>query len=145
MSKAFGLAGCRVGYGVAQKEVIDALGLTKLVYNMNILSQNAALAAMDYADDILAHNIPPTLAARQYFMDALKEVPGLTVYPSSTNFVLVRVPDGPAMVKALHDADICVRSYKAANLKNCLRITITTDEVVRKVVAVMTGEAKKNA
>ena len=64
---------------------------------------------------------------------------------SSTNFVLVRVPDGPAMVKALHDADICVRSYKAANLKNCLRITITTDEVVRKVVAVMTEEAKKNA
>ena len=82
LSKAFGLAGCRVGYGVAQKEVIDALGLTKLVYNMNILSQNAALAAMDYADDILAHNIPPTLAARQYFMDALKDVPGLTVYSS---------------------------------------------------------------
>ena len=56
-----------------------------------------------------------------------------------------RSHDGPAMVKALHDADICVRSYKAANLKNCLRITITTDEVVRKVVAVMTEEAKKNA
>lgn len=64
LSKAFGAAGCRVGYGVAQKEVIDALGLTKLVYNLNILSQNAALAAMDYADEILAHNIPPTLAAR---------------------------------------------------------------------------------
>jgi histidinol-phosphate aminotransferase len=112
---------------------------------MNILSQNAALAAMDYADDILAHNIPPTLAARQHFMDALKDVPNLTVYPSATNFVLVRVPDGPAMVKALHDADICVRSYKAADLKNCLRITITTDDVVRRVVAVMTEEAKKYA
>lgn len=145
LSKAFGLAGCRVGYGVAQKEVIDALGLTKLVYNMNILSQNAALAAMDYADEILAHNISPTLAARQHFMDALKDVPNLTVYPSATNFVLVRVPDGPAMVKALHDADICVRSYKAADLKNCLRITITTDDVVRRVVAVMTEEAKKYA
>ena len=129
----------------AQKEVIDALGLTKLVYNLNILSQNAALAAMDYADEILAHNIPPTLAARQHFMDALKDVPNLTVYPSATNFVLVRVPDGPAMVKALHDADICVRSYKAADLKNCLRITITTDDVVRRVVAVMTEEAKKYA
>ena len=61
------------------------------------------------------------------------------------DYVESLVPDGPAMVKALHDADICVRSYKAANLKNCLRITITTDEVVRKVVAVMTEEAKKNA
>ena len=130
---------------MAQKEVIDALGLTKLVYNVNILSQNAALAAMDYADEILAHNIPPTLAARQHFMDALKDVPNLTVYPSATNFVLVRVPDGPAMVKALHDADICVRSYEAADLKNCLRITITTDDVVRRVVAVMTEEAKKYA
>ena len=100
---------------------------------------------MSTIDEILAHNIPPTLAARQHFMDALKDVPNLTVYPSATNFVLVRVPDGPAMVKALHDADICVRSYKAADLKNCLRITITTDDVVRRVVAVMTEEAKKYA
>ena len=52
-------------------------------------------------------------------MDALKDVPNLAVYPSATN-VLVRVPDGPAIVKALHDTDIYVRSYKAADLKNCL-------------------------
>ncbi|WP_308591112.1 histidinol-phosphate transaminase [uncultured Megasphaera sp.] len=145
LSKAFGLAGCRVGYGVAQKEVIDALGLTKLVYNLNILSQDAALAAMDYADEILAHNVPPTIAARQRFCEALAEVPNLTVYPSATNFVLVRVPDGPAMVEALHRADICVRSYKAADLKNCLRITITTDDVAQKVAAVMKEEAAKDA
>ena len=58
------------------------------------------------------------------------------MYPSATNFVLIRVPDGPAMDKALRAADISVRSYKAENLKNCLRITITTEDVVRKVVSV---------
>ena len=145
LSKAFGLAGCRVGYGVAQKSVIEALGLTKLVYNLNVLSQNAALAALEYADDILAHNIPPTLAARDVFYKALEAVPEITAYPSATNFVLIRVPDGPAMDKALRDADISVRSYKADNLKDCLRITITTEDVVQKVVAVLTKEVKKHA
>ena len=42
-------------------------------------------------------------------------------------------------------ADISVRSYKAENLKNCLRITITTEDVVRKVVSVLKEEVKKHA
>ena len=67
------------------------------------------------------------------------------MYPSATNFVLIRVPDGPAMDKALRAADISVRSYKAENLKNCLRITITTEDVVRKVVSVLKEEVKKHA
>lgn len=145
LSKAFGLAGCRVGYGVAQKAVIDALSLTKLVYNLNVLSQNAALAALEYADEILAHNVPPTLAARDVFCKALADVPEITVYPSATNFVLIRVPDGPAMAQALRDADISVRSYKAGNLKDCLRITITTEDVVKKVVAVLKEGVKNDA
>lgn len=49
------------------------------------------------------------------------------------------------MDKALRDADISVRSYKADNLKDCLRITITTEDVVQKVVAVLTKEVKKHA
>lgn len=145
LSKAFGLAGLRVGYGVAQKEVIQALSLTKLVYNMNVLSQIAALAALDHRKEILAHNIPPTLAARQWLYEKLKDVPGLTVYPSRSNFMLIHVPDGPKMVQALHEADICVRFYKAADLKDCLRITITTQAVVERVAKVMMEEAAKDA
>lgn len=140
LSKAFGLAGVRVGYAVAQKAVIDALSLVKLVYNVSTLAQITALSAMKYRDMILAHNIPPTIAAREYLLAELKKIDGVTVYDSVTNFVLLRVPDGPAVVRALSEADICVRFYKSAALQNCLRITVTTMDVVKKVVEVIQRE-----
>ena len=141
MSKAFGLAGLRLGYAVAQQDVIDALSLTKLVYNMNILTQAAGLATLAHRDDVLRHNVPPTIAARDYLYTELNKIDGVTAYPSVTNFVLLHVADGPAMVKALSQADICVRFYKAADLKNCLRITATTMDVAKKVIAVFQKEA----
>ena len=141
LSKAFGLAGVRVGYAVAQKDVIEALSLVKLVYNVGILGQITALAAMAHSQMILRHNVPPTIAARDYLCAELKKIDGVTVYDSVTNFVLIRVPNGPALVKALSDADICVRFYKAAELQNCLRITVTTMDVVRRVISVIQKEA----
>ena len=79
------------------------MSLVKLVYNVGNLAQIAALAAMKYRDMILAHNIPPTIAAREYLTAELKRIDGVTVYDSVTNFVLIRVPDGPAVVKALRE------------------------------------------
>lgn len=140
LSKAFGLAGMRIGYAVAQQDVIAALSLTKLVYNMNNMSQLLGLSAMAYRDEILQHNIPPTIQGREYLMAALRKLDGVTVYPSVTNFVLVHVPDGPAMVRALSQADICVRFYKAPELENCLRITVTTMDVIRRVISVFQRE-----
>lgn len=142
LSKAFGMAGLRVGYAVAQKEIIQALSLVKPVYNVSSVSQIAALSVMKYREMILAHNLPPTLAAREYLYNALQNVPGITVYPSATNFLLVRMPDGAAAVKALSAAGISVRSYKTAALQNCLRITVTTMDVVQKVAEVLIKEAK---
>lgn len=141
LSKAFGMAGLRVGYGVANKEVIDALSLTKLVYNMNVFSQNMALSVLAYHDEVLQHNVPPTIAARTYLMEKLSAIDGVTVYPSVTNFVLVHVADGASMIKALQEADICVRFYQAADLQNCIRITVTTPDVMERVVAVFRKEA----
>lgn len=145
LSKAFGLAGARLGYGAAQKELIDALSLTKLVYNMNILTQCLGLAAMAHCDEVLAHNIPPTIAAREYLISELEKLPGITPFRSVTNFVLVRVPDAKAMVRALSNADICVRFYKAKELENCIRITVTTQEVMERVVAVFKKEVGQHA
>lgn len=145
LSKAFGLAGARLGYGVAQKELIDALSLTKLVYNMNVLTQSLGLAAMAHGDEVLTHNIPPTIAAREYLVKELAKLPGITPYRSVTNFVLVHVPDAKAMVQALCDADICVRFYKAKDLENCVRITVTTQDVMERVVAVFQKEVSRHA
>ncbi|MCH4179621.1 MAG: histidinol-phosphate transaminase [Megasphaera sp.] len=140
LSKAFGMAGLRVGYGVAQADVIDALSLTKLVYNMNVFSQIMALSVMAHSDEVLQHNIPPTIAARTWFMEELRKIDSVTVYPSVTNFVLVHVPDGPALIQALHEADICVRFYQSAQLHNCIRISVTTQDVMERVAAVFRKE-----
>lgn len=140
LSKAFGMAGLRVGYAVAQMDVIAALSMLKPVYNVSSISQIAALAVMKHRDMILQHNIPPTLAAREWLYKALNELDGVTAYESASNFLLVRVPDGAACVKALSEAGICVRFYKAADLQNCLRITVTTMDVVEKVAAVIAKE-----
>lgn len=145
LSKAFGLAGARLGYGVAQKELIDALSLTKLVYNMNILTQSLGLAAMKHRNKILAHNIPPTIAARDYLYKELEKLPGVTPFRSVTNFILIKVPDAKALVKAMSDADICIRHYTAPALANCVRITVTTMDVVQRVLDVFQKEVGHDA
>ncbi len=136
LSKAFGMAGLRVGYAVAQKELIAALSLVKPVYNVSSVSQIAALAVLKHSRMILEHNIPPTLEAREYLYNRLKELKNVTVYESAANFLLVRVPDSAAYVKALSAAGICVRSYKTPALAGCLRITVTTMDVVKKIAGV---------
>ena len=145
LSKAFGLAGARLGYGVGQKELIDALSLTKLVYNMNILTQSLGLAAMQYRSKILAHNIPPTIAARDYLYKELEKLPGVTPFRSVTNFILIKVPDAKALVQAMSDADICIRHYTAPELANCARITVTTMDVVQRVLDVFKKEVGSHA
>lgn len=145
LSKAFGLAGARLGYGVAQKELIDALSLTKLVYNMNVLTQSLGLAAMKYRTKILAHNIPPTIAAREYIFKELEKLPGVTPFRSETNFILVQVPDAAALVQAMSKADICIRFYSAPALQHCVRLTVTTMDVAQRVLDVFRQEVTDHA
>lgn len=144
LSKAFGLAGFRLGYGVARADMIDALSLTKLSYNLNSVTQLMGIVAMRHRDEVLGHNVPPTIENREYLEENLNALPGVTAYPSASNFILVRVPDGPALIQALKQADICVRFYGAPSLKNCIRISVTTRDVADRLLtvfrALMKGE-----
>lgn len=142
LSKAFGMAGLRVGYAVAQKDLIDAMSTVKAVYNVNSISQIAALSVMKYSDMVLKHNVPPTIEARQYLYDALNSLDGVTCYESATNFLLVKVPDGEAYYNALKEAGISVRVYKSEALKNCMRISVTTMDVVKQVEKVFEKESR---
>ena len=140
LSKAFGLAGYRIGYAVGQKEMIDALALTKATYNVNAVSQTAGLVAMAHRDEILGFTIPRIVRTRDILARELKEIDGIRVYPSAANFILCRVPDGAAAVKALSAADIAVRSYKASALRDCLRLTATTKDTAERIVAALRKE-----
>jgi histidinol-phosphate aminotransferase len=141
LSKAFGLAGIRLGYGVAQAEVINAISLTKAAYNLNRITQLIGEAVLHHADAILSHNVPPTIEAREYLIAGINALPGLHAYPSATNFILVRTPDVGRIVRALNDADIAVRAYGGReDLANCLRISVTTKQVAERVLQVIGKE-----
>ena len=136
-SKAFGLAGARVGYLVGQKEAIDAVSKLKPPYNLNVFTQAIAETILDFTSDILA-GVSPIRAAREYFIKALEGQNHIEVFPSETNFVFLRSDRIQPLYESLLANDILVKYYKPGHvLFGCMRITITTQEVVNKIVDII--------
>ncbi|WP_101912398.1 histidinol-phosphate transaminase [Megasphaera vaginalis (ex Bordigoni et al. 2020)] len=139
LSKAFGLAGFRIGYAVAGKRVINALTLTKEAYNLNSVSQLMGIVAVGHSEEILRQTVPTVVANRTYLTAELNRLEGIRAYDSAANFILVKVPDGPAVTAALKRADICARVYGDGVLADCIRISVTTREVAELLIAVFSG------
>ena len=91
-SKAFRLAAHRVGYAVAQPELIEALEKVRLPYNLPSFSQAAALTAMTHRTALLKA-VETTVTERQTMADWLKIQPTLTLWPSEANFIYCRLSD----------------------------------------------------
>lgn len=129
-SKSFSLAGIRVGFALAREGQISELMKTKDSYNVNLLSQAAAEAALDDMDYMRA-NVEKTIATRERMSEALKDL-GLIVYPSEANFVLAKDPKGNArgLYEELKKRKILVRYFSLPRLEDCLRISVGTDEEV---------------
>ncbi len=88
MSKAFGLAGFRIGYIFASPGIASYLNRVRYPWNVSLVSIAAALAALDDSDDQQAKR-KNTLDGRDYLMGAINKIPGLRAYPSQGNFVLI--------------------------------------------------------
>ncbi len=124
MSKAFGMAGLRLGYLAADAAVVDALQLVRLPYHLSSLTQAAARAALAHTDELLA-TVDAVKAERDRIVAALPAL-GLTSVPSDANFVLFgRFADAPATWQALLDRDVLVRDV---GLPGWLRVTAGTSE-----------------
>ena len=130
MSKAFALAGARVGYLAADPAIVDALQLVRLPYHLSALTQAAARVALAYGDELLAG----VNALREQRDRLLTELPalGCPVVASDANFVLFGVPevgdsrvpgDQQASWQALLDAGVLVRDV---GLPGWLRVTAGT-------------------
>jgi len=124
LSKAYGLAGLRFGYAVAQPQVIAEMMKVKDSYNCDAISIAAATAAIqdqDYAKMTWAH----VRSERQRVTDELTKL-GFDVIPSHANFVLAHVPggDGGAMYRKLKSMGILVRHFDTPQLKHYIRISI---------------------
>jgi histidinol-phosphate aminotransferase len=136
-SKAFGLAGLRFGLALAHPEVAREIAKGKLPYNVNLVTLAAARVAIRNAP-VLAARVQEIVATRDRFLARLRQVRGLTVYPTAANFVLIRcqdVPAGEVFQRLYQDFGILVRDVSASpELAECLRISIGTGEDMDAVI-----------
>lgn len=126
-SKAYGLSGLRVGYGIADRRWVAALHRVREPFNVNALAQAGALAALDDEEHLEA--IRRLLREEKpYLYQALQEL-GLESIPSATNFILFRVgPKAPHLVEALLKRGIIVRQMRPWNLPEYIRVTVGLHE-----------------
>ena len=136
-SKALGLAGLRFGLALAHPAVAREIAKGKLPYNVNLMTLTAARTALRHAP-VLADRTREIIATRDSFVERLRGVSGITVYPTSANFVLLRSRNLPApeLFRRLHDEhSILVRDVSGSpELADCLRISIGTAEDMDAVI-----------
>lgn len=125
LSKAWGCAAIRLGMAFASKEIINVFNKVKYPYNINILTQEKALEAVN--DPFTVDRwVKTLLEERERLMAAFKQLPLCEeVYPSDANFFLAKVTDAQRIYDYLVDKGIIVRNRTRVTLcQNCLRITI---------------------
>ena len=137
LSKAFALAGMRCGYLVAQKELIEAIAKVKAPYNLNAFTQLFAPIVVRHRKEIFRVR-DAINAERDRLYGLLKDIPGVTVYPSCTNFLLVQVKEKQEEIfEALRKKDILVKIYRnSKDIPNGFRISVTTPDVDDGVIEV---------
>nr|WP_298789596.1 histidinol-phosphate transaminase [uncultured Allomuricauda sp.] len=138
LSKAYGMAGIRLGICYASAEIITILNKIKPPYNVNQLTQYQALKRV-LDDTLVQEEVVQILKERKTLVNALKEVTFIEkVYSSDANFVLVKVDDASKRYQQLLDANVVVRNRSNQPLcKNTLRFTVGTPEENKKLIAIL--------
>ncbi len=126
-SKMYGLAGLRVGYGVASPTIIDILNRLREPFNVNSLAQHAAVAAL--ADKPYYRRIAADIKRQRQFLYRSLTGMGLRVEDSFTNFMLVKVDgDSTTVAKGLLKQGVIIRDMAAWGLKGYIRVSIGTGQ-----------------
>ena len=137
-SKAWGLAGLRVGVALADAPIIDLLTRIKLPYNISGLTQDTVMKALAMAP-LVEENIARLIQERRRLADGLEKIPiVLNVYSSDANFLLCKFTDAQGVYQHLLRDRIVVRDRSSLVMcDGCLRITVgtpeETDELLRSL------------
>lgn len=138
-SKAYGLAGLRIGFGIMAAAVADCLHKVRQPFNINLVAQQGALAALG-DEDFYQHTLRKTAAGKRYLTEALKRL-GCSPFPSQTNFFLIDVKtDATTLYEAMLKKGVIIRSMKAYGYPSYIRINIGTDEENNRFLEAL-GEA----
>lgn len=127
-SKAFSLAGVRMGYVLASCEVIQELIKVRQPYSVDAISQTVASVVFDQRAKF-EPGIKMLISERERLSDELAKRPEIAVYPSDANYILFKVQNAGAIWESLYADGILIRDFSSApRLENCLRVSIGTPE-----------------
>lgn len=137
-SKAYRLAGARMGYLLASPAIVGELTKVRQPYSVDAVSQAIALQVVRHRD-AFNEGIALVVAERQRLSEALAALPGITAYPSAANFLLVRFEQDAAEVwQRLYEQGVLVRDFSGNLLTSgCLRISVGTPEENDRLIAAL--------
>ena len=138
-SKAMAMAGLRLGYLLAAPELVREINKARLPYNVNFFTQAVALATLE-EPAILRDAVTRLLAERERLAAALQSLPGMKVFPSHANFILVELEslEPRAVFESLADRGVLVRNVSSyPRLSRCLRISVGTAEENETLLAAL--------
>jgi histidinol-phosphate aminotransferase len=137
-SKAAGIAGLRLGYGICPAWLMAQLWKFKQPYNVNVAAAVAGLASLRHVEQIYTV-VEKLKSERSRLLAALQGVPKHRPYASQTNFILCDVVgrEGKAVKLALERKGILVRHYSKPRLENCIRISVGRPEQTDRLIAAL--------
>ena len=138
LSKAWGMAGIRLGIGLASVEIIEVLNKIKPPYNVNTLTQNKAIELLS-CEETYQEKIDILLVERNSILNELRGLSFVKkVFPSQANFILIRVENANKLYDFLIKGGIVIRNRTTvALLENCLRISIGTPAENQQLLEVL--------
>ena len=138
LSKAYGLAGIRLGICYASSQIISVLNKIKPPYNVNELSQKRALERLNNTDAI-KFEIESIIKQREELLKVLLDINYVEkIYPTEANFILIKVDDANKRYDDLIAKGIVIRNRTTQPLcENCLRLTIGIEEENKKLIAAL--------
>ena len=137
-SKAYGLAGLRLGFGIMHAGLADMLHRVRQPFNINSLAQIGALAALEDSEHY-QRTTSGTRTGMSYLQEAVSRL-GCSCHPSQANFFLIDVGgDANQLYEAMLYKGVIVRSMHAYGYPSCIRITVGTEEENQRFVAALSA------
>jgi len=139
MSKAWGLAGLRLGYLMGESRFIKELRRIKPVFNIDVVTQAVALQVLS-RPELMERAVERIVCEREWLEQRLGEIPGVCILPSETNFILFHTPYPAARVwDGLRSRGVIVRRFESPRLSHHLRVTLGTRRENQAFVDAMHG------
>jgi histidinol-phosphate aminotransferase len=134
-SKVYGLAGLRLGYGIAHPELVAAMEKIRQPFNINALVQAGALAALD-DEEHLQRTKQNNAEGLRFYEKELKRL-NLEFVPSAANFILVKVGDGQKIFESMQKQGVITRPMAGYKLPEWIRISVGTPDENRRCLAAL--------